>query len=85
MLKELDPPAGPKLGEYTSGEGRIVSQHVSWARAAGIDFFVLDWWPSRRSQRGWALKTFNSPEAADFRFAVQLETLDLKDARDKRI
>lgn len=83
--KELDPPSGPQLGEYASGAPEVVSRHITWAREAGVSFFVLDWWPARRMQRAAALATFNSPEAADFLFSVQLETMELKDARDKRV
>ncbi len=37
------------LGKYSSTDQRVAEQHIAWASAHGIDFFALDWWPSRRN------------------------------------
>lgn len=33
----------PALGAYSSDERRIMEQHVKWAKAAGIDAFLVSW------------------------------------------
>lgn len=34
----------PKLGFYRSGDQSVIDQHIDWAKAAGIDFFLASWW-----------------------------------------
>ena len=33
----------PVLGEYNSRDPRVINQHISWAKEAGIDFFAINW------------------------------------------
>jgi len=33
----------PFLGEYESRDPQVISQHINWAREAGIDFFAINW------------------------------------------
>lgn len=33
----------PLLGEYNSRNPAVINQHITWAKSAGIDFFVMDW------------------------------------------
>jgi hypothetical protein len=34
----------PALGQYASGDPKIIEQQIKWATGAGIDFFVASWW-----------------------------------------
>jgi hypothetical protein len=43
----LRPAQMPALGEYDSTDPRVAERHIELARAHGIDFFTLDWWPGR--------------------------------------
>lgn len=77
------PKIQPELGEYNSAEPEVFSQHVAWAKQAGIDFFVFDWWP----KRPWIGKRIYSHVVRNKRmenmeFAVLYESLDLKEAGD---
>ena len=33
----------PVLGEYNSRDEKVISQHLSWVKGAGIDFFAIGW------------------------------------------
>lgn len=33
----------PILGEYNSRDERVISQHIDWAKEAGLDFFIVNW------------------------------------------
>jgi glycoprotein endo-alpha-1,2-mannosidase len=34
----------PVMGAYDSHEPKVVQQHCTWARQAGIDTFIVSWW-----------------------------------------
>ncbi len=77
------PPIQPELGEYHSADANTFSQHVAWAKQAGIDFFVFDWWP----KRPWIGKRIYSHVVRNKRlegmeFSILYESLDLKEAGD---
>jgi hypothetical protein len=33
----------PQLGTYSSADPKVIAQHISWARQAGIDGFIVSW------------------------------------------
>lgn len=33
----------PQLGPYSSSDSTVIAQHIRWARAAGIDGFIVSW------------------------------------------
>jgi hypothetical protein len=37
----------PALGPYDSHDPEVVAQHCRWAKAAGIDGFIVSWWRPR--------------------------------------
>lgn len=79
--KELRPQIAPLLGEYSSNDVNTFAQHVSWAKEAGINFFIFDWWPERPSFRKRILTYLRDRSLWDgFKFAIHYETLDLKTA-----
>jgi glycoprotein endo-alpha-1,2-mannosidase len=82
----LVPPVKPALGEYNSNDEKVFAQHVSWARQAGIDFFVFDWWPERISVGKNIAANISRPGAlADLKFCLMYESLDLKGPWDKDV
>lgn len=34
----------PTLGQYASGDPKVISQQIDWATGAGINFLVTSWW-----------------------------------------
>ena len=33
----------PQLGTYSSADPKVIAQHITWAREAGIDGFIVSW------------------------------------------
>jgi len=59
----LIPEQHPLLGEYSSRDAGVISQHVTWATGAGIDFFAIAW----RGPGAWEHETLTDhvlPSAA---------------------
>lgn len=78
LRSRLDPPQSPVLGTYSSGEPAVAAQHIAWASAFGIDFFTLDWWPSRADRNANIDKGFlSAPNIDDITFCLFYETWDL--------
>ncbi len=50
LRRALQPPQPPELDYYSSSDPKVAEQHIAWASRYGIDFLVLDWWPSRPEQ-----------------------------------
>ena len=74
----LVPPQQPALGRYHSDDPAVAEQHIEWASAAGIDFFTIDWWPSRPEQNANALSGLLEAEnIGDIDVAVFYELWDL--------
>ena len=44
LRDNLQPPQSPQLGNYDCMEQSLISQHVSWSKQAGIDFWISSWW-----------------------------------------
>ena len=77
--RTANPPLRPDPGEYVSGSEAIVHRHAEWAKQAGIDCFVLDWWPTRGSVRDRALRAASQLSSKENLCTVLLyETLDLR-------
>ena len=74
----LDPPQQPALGRYRSDDPAVAEQQIEWASAAGIDFFTIDWWPSRPQQNANALSgLMQADNIGDIDVAVFYELWDL--------
>lgn len=77
LRSSLQPPQEPVLGEYNSASRSVIEQHISWASAAGISFFTLDYWPTRSGFRP-AIEHFLGAGNIDrIKFAVFYELWDL--------
>ena len=73
----LVPPRSP-IGSSRSDDPAVAERAIAEASSAGIDFFALDWWPTRpdqnrRIETGF-LRASNLPS---MRFAIFYETGDL--------
>lgn len=81
--QKLIPPIHPELGEYSSDSLDVFKKHVSWAKEAGIDYFIFDWWAQRKEVRRniyQKIKADLIPK--DFKFALHYESHDLKEKGD---
>jgi len=79
----MEPPIMPLLGHYSSEAGEVFLQHAAWAREAGVDFFVFDWWP-RRPEIGKRIYSHVVRERrlGQMQFALMYESLDLREPDD---
>jgi glycoprotein endo-alpha-1,2-mannosidase len=74
----LAPQQEPLLGEYNSNDPRVAAQHIEWASSAGIDFFTLDWWPTRPQQNAAIDRGFlKAPNLSKMKFCIFYESGDL--------
>ena len=74
----LSPAQEPEMGLYASSDPRIAEQHIAWASQYGIDFFTLDWWPSRGDQNQVIQDGFlRARNIADTKFCIFYEMWDL--------
>ena len=68
----------PLLGRYDSGDPEVIRQHISWAKEAGIDGFLISWWGPGRGEDKNAQKVFQvCPE--DFKLAIMVEQVTSED------
>lgn len=75
LRKYLDPPQQPALGLYASTNVAVAEQHIAWAAPHGIDFFAIDWWPSRPEQNAAFTDGFlRARNVGDMRFCLFYET-----------
>jgi len=75
--QHLIPPRGPDSSDV-SGDPAVAARSIAEASSAGIDFFALDWWPTRpelnrRIDRGF----LKAPNLSATKFAIFYETSDL--------
>ena len=78
------PQIKPALGEYRSGTAAVFEKHLALGLNAGIDFFILDWWAQRSEVRRRVRDFVANPETlSGMKFAIQYESGDLKERRDK--
>ena len=71
----LNPLQTPILGIYNSSDPAVAEQHIAWCSRYGIDFLVIDWWPSR-PQRNQALEEgfLRAANIGDIRWCIFYET-----------
>lgn len=78
LREKLVPPQEPSLGRYDSGDPSVAEAQIEAASASGVDFFTIDWWPSRTEQNVNALSGFlEADNIADIDFALFYEVWDL--------
>lgn len=67
----------PLLGRYSSDDRAVMEKHVEWAKAAGIDGFLVSWKHTERLDRRLAL-LIDVAEAANFKLGIVYEGLDFE-------
>lgn len=65
----------PRLGRYSSDDAWVLRTHITWARSAGIDGFVVSWKSSAVNNRRLELLLAQA-RAQDFKVAVIYQGLD---------
>ena len=65
------------LGRYSSDDRRVLQQHIRWAKAAGIDGFIVSWKDTEVLTRRLELLT-EVAEEEDFKLAIIYQGLDVK-------
>lgn len=82
--EKLTPPVLPLLGRYMSDDEVVYRQHLKWAKGAGINFFIFDWWSKRPSIRRRIEAQIQDRRLLDrFKFTIMYETLDLKEKAEQ--
>jgi len=78
LREKLRPAQSPVLGEYDSSDPTVVEQHIAWASRYGIDFFAVDWWPSREEQNARISQgLLQASNIDDIKFCIFHETWEL--------
>lgn len=71
----LNPPQTPVLGMYNSSDPAVVERHIAWCSRYGIDFLVIDWWPTRPQQNKVLEEGFlRAANIGDIRWCIFYET-----------
>jgi hypothetical protein len=65
------------LGGYSSDDRRVMQQHIRWAKAAGIDGFIVSWKDTEVLTRRLQLLV-EVAEEEDFKLAIIYQGLDVK-------
>lgn len=67
----------PLLGRYSSGDVAVMRKHVAWAKAAGLDGFLVSWKSTSTLDRRLA-SLVQVADAAHFKLALVYEGLDFR-------
>ena len=65
----------PLLGRYSSGDADVIRQHIKWAKAAGIDGFIVSWKSSPTNNLRLRLLVTIAGEM-DFKLSIIYQGLD---------
>jgi len=65
----------PLLGRYSSDDAAVIRQHIKWAKAAGIDGFILSWKSSPTNNRRLQLLVSIAGEM-EFKLSIIYQGLD---------
>ncbi len=65
----------PALGPYSSDDPAVMRQHVAWARAAGIDGFIVSWKSTPTLNRRLQ-QLIQIADESDFKLSIIYEGLD---------
>jgi glycoprotein endo-alpha-1,2-mannosidase len=86
LRARLSPPQATFLAEYDSADPKVAERQIALAASHGVDFFTVDWWPSRPSQNQAIDSGLLGARNIDrIRFCIFYETLDLASASDRHV
>ena len=67
----------PLLGRYSSDDANIMRQHIQWAKAAGINGFIVSWKSTEKLNRRLG-QLIDLAEAEDFKLVIIYQGLDFE-------
>lgn len=67
----------PLLGRYSSDDADVMRQHIQWAKAAGIDGFIVSWKGTEKLNRRLE-QLVDLAEAEDFKLVIIYQGLDFE-------
>jgi hypothetical protein len=67
----------PLLGRYSSDDADVMRQHIQWAKAAGIDGFIVSWKSTEKLNRRLD-QLVKIAEEENFKLAIIYESLDFE-------
>ena len=65
----------PLLGQYSSDDADVMRRHIQWAKAAGIDGFIVSWKSTEKLNRRLD-QLVKIAEEENFKLAINYEGLD---------
>ena len=77
LRQHLVPAQGTDPTAVDSADPRVAEEAIAQATRSGIDFFALDWWPSRPAQDENVDAFLRADNLRDIRFCLLYETWDL--------
>jgi glycoprotein endo-alpha-1,2-mannosidase len=77
LRQHLVPDQGGDPTRVDSADPRVAEQAITQASRSGIDFFALDWWPSRPKQDQNVDAFVRARNLGDIKFCILYETWDL--------
>ena len=77
LRQHLVPPQGEDPTLVDSADPRVAERAIAQATRSGIDFFALDWWPSRAAQDENVDAFLRAKNLPDIKFCMLYETWDL--------
>jgi len=67
----------PLLGRYSSDDAIVMRQHIQWAKAAGIDGFIVSWKSTEKLNRRLG-QLINLADVEDFKLVIIYQGLDFE-------
>ena len=67
----------PLLGRYSSDDANVMRQHIQWAKAAGINGFIVSWKSTEKLNRRLE-QMIDLAEAEDFKLVIIYQGLDFE-------
>ena len=67
----------PLLGRYSSDSAYVMRQHIRWAKAAGIDGFIVSWKSTEKLNRRLG-RLVRIADQENFKLAIIYESLDFE-------
>ena len=77
LRQHLVPAQGADPTRVDSADPRVAERAIAQATQSGIDFFALDWWPSRPAQNENVDAFLRADNLRDIKFCILYETWDL--------
>ncbi|MGH9018977.1 MAG: glycoside hydrolase family 99-like domain-containing protein, partial [Acidimicrobiales bacterium] len=77
LRQHLVPSQGPDPSRVDSADPAVAQEAIAQATRSGVDFFALDWWPTRPAQNVNVNAFLRAKNIGDIKFCMLYETWDL--------